>query len=94
MGLPKKLPLDLMQDRWASQLNPLLSNQITQGALLKDIFLVSGMTVINHLLGRKMVGWIISDITGAALIYRSAPLDDQTLTITSDSPVTVNLWVF
>ncbi len=94
MGLPKKLPLDLMQDRWASQLNPLLSNQLTQGLLLKDQFLVNGMTVINHRLGRQMVGWFVTDISGAAAIYRSAPLDDKTLTLTSDAPVLASLWVF
>lgn len=94
MGLPKKLPLDLMQDRWASILNPLLSNQLTQGLLLKDQFLTNGVTILNHRLGRKMVGWFITDISGAAQIYRAAPLDDLTLTLTSDAAVVASLWVF
>ena len=94
MRLPQKLPYDLMQTKWASQLDPLLANQLTQGLLLTDKILAPGDTTINHLLGRKMVGWIITDQDAAASIYRSKPLNDLTLTLNSTVEVTVNLWVF
>jgi hypothetical protein len=94
MSLPQKLPIDLMQTKWAAQLNPLLSNLLTQGSLLINVQLINGVTVVNHLLGRKMMGWMIADQDAAASIYRSAPLNDQTLTLTSNAATIARLWVF
>lgn len=92
--LPQKLPLDLMQTQWASQLNPLLSNPLNSANILKNVKLSVGPNVINHLLGKTMQGWTLVDIDGAATIYRSAPLNDKTLTLTSSAAVTVNIEVF
>lgn len=90
-----KLPeLSLMQTAWASQLNPVLKNALMSGQFLKDIALINGATKINHLLSRTQQGWFITDINGAATIYRSAPLNDQTLTLTSNAAVTVSIYVF
>ncbi len=86
--------LSLLQTNWASQLNPLLSKQITQGYLLTGIKLISGANSVNHLLDRQMVGWIIADIDSAATIYRSQPFNKKTLVLTSDAPATVAIWVF
>lgn len=83
-----------MQTGWSSMLNSLLKNPVCIGNLIPGIALISGDTVINHRLGRKMQGWIVSDITGAASIYRSKPLNDKTLTLTSNAIVTVSLYVF
>lgn len=82
------------QTKLATQLNPLLANPVTKVTFLNNVALSNGSTVINHLLGRKMQGWFIVDITGAATIYRSSPLNDKTLTLTSSAAVTVNLGVF
>lgn len=92
--LPQKLPWDLAQTQWASQLNPLIKNQLTQGILLTNISLINGVSVINHLLGRMQVGWLITDLNAAAIIYRSQPLNDKTLTLTSDAACVANIWMF
>jgi hypothetical protein len=94
INLPIKLPLELMQTRWASIINPLLSNQLNGVSILSGINLISGSTVINHLLGKQMSGWFIVDINGAATIYRSKPLNNLTLTLTSNAAVTVDIGVF
>lgn len=94
MALPLRLPWTLAQDRWASQLNSVIQFAPTQGILLKNIPLVPGSNVINHLLSRQQQGWVITDQDTAAIIYRSAPLNASTLTLTSDIPVTIALWVF
>ena len=86
--------LMLMEKQWMSQLNPLLSNILIQGSLLPDIKLVNGNTTFNHYLGKQMTGWIIVDQNFPASIYRSQPLNTQTLTLTSDAAVTVSLWIF
>lgn len=84
----------MMQNAWAGILNPMLRNPSLQANLLTGIDLSNGATVINHKLGRMPQGWRIVDIDGAATIYRSAALNDLTLTLTSDAAVTVSIEVF
>lgn len=84
----------MMQTSWAQQLNPLIKNQLTQGLLLSNISLINGVTVINHLLSRTQIGFIITDINAAATIYRSQALNAKTLTLTSNANCVISLWVF
>lgn len=86
--------LSMMQTQWASQLNPVLANPTTNLSVLSNIVLKSGNNVINHKLGQTQQGWILTDIQGAATIYRSAPFNDLTLTLNSSAPVTVSIGVF
>lgn len=86
--------LTLLQTSWAAQINPVLAQPMSSGLLLKDVVLASGSTVVNHLLGRKLQGWFITDINGAATVYRSAAKNNLTLTLTSSAAVTVDLFVF
>lgn len=94
MQLPINLTDSLQQTRWKSILDPLLANPLNNISILEDVSLVTGANTINHLLGRMMQGWLILDINGAATIYRSEPMNDITLTLTSSANVTVNLGVF
>jgi hypothetical protein len=86
--------LMLMQKQWTSQLNPLLAVSITQGSLLTNKLLNIGTNTFNHYLGKQMSGWFIVDQDAKASIYRSQPLNSQSLTLTSDEVVTIALWVF
>lgn len=86
--------LMLLQKQWTSQLNPLLAVSLTQGSLLTNVNLINGATTFNHYLGKQVTGWFIVDQDAQALIYRSAPLNSQTLTLTSDAIVTLSLWIF
>jgi hypothetical protein len=86
--------LMLLQKQWLSQLNPLLANILSQGSLLTNQELIDGNTTFNHYLGKQMTGWILVDQNAAAQIYRSQPLNTQTLTLTSNAVVTVSLWIF
>lgn len=86
--------LQLMQTKWASILNPLIAQPLSSSNILTGITLITGDNVINHKLSRKMQGWIISDINGAATIYRNAALNDQTLTLNSSAGCIVSLIVF
>lgn len=102
MSLPKFQTQDpvaatdfgLLQTTWAALIDPIINRAQNKSNVLQNVALINGITVVNHLLGKKMQGWIISDIQGAATIYRSAPLNDQTLTLTSSAAVTVNIEVF
>lgn len=97
-----KLPYIQTQDRVLSQLqtlytaaiNPIISIPMLQGLQLTGIALKSGVNTINHLLSRKQQGYFFTDQNADASIYRSAPFNDQTLELTSNAPVTVNIWVY
>lgn len=86
--------LQRLQTVWRSLLNPVITNPVTSGILLSNIPLVSGTNVINTTLGRKQQGWIITDITAASNIYRSAAFNELTLTLNSSAACTVSLMVY
>lgn len=94
MLLPIKLPPDMMITKWKSVLDPILANPLNSVSILSDVSLNNGITVINHLLGQKQQGWFLTDIDGAATVYRSQPFNDKTLTLTSNAAVTVSIGVF
>lgn len=88
-------PFQLMQSTWSAQLNPILALPFLSGVQLNSITISSGSAaVINHLLGRLQQGWIITDQNAPAKIARIAPLNNKTLTLSSDAAVTVSLWVY
>lgn len=94
MSLPLHLSLELMSQKWKSQLDPLLVIPMLDGIQLNNVALINGATVINHKLQRQMQGWMMTDINGAATIYRSQPFNPTTLTLTSSAAVVVSIWVF
>jgi hypothetical protein len=95
-NLPLKLSLPQTQIQWAAAINPVLGNPIINGLQLVNIALINGTTVLNHMLGRNMLGWFITDIDGAAEIYKpkTAPFNSKTLTLVSSAAVTANIWVY
>jgi hypothetical protein len=87
----------MMQNRWASILNPVINNALNNGSILSAIPLATGTNVINHLLSRKLQGWSIVRINAAATIYDtqdSNPTPNQTLVLVASAPCTVSLEVF
>ncbi len=86
--------LSMLQTKWSSELNPVLASPLLAGNLLQEVSLISGATVINHKLGRRLTGWFIVDINAAASIYRSAAKNDKTLTLTSNAVAIADIWVF
>jgi hypothetical protein len=86
--------MSMMQTSWAALINPVLAQPFNSGLLLPEITLVSGANVINHRLGRKMQGWVVTDRNGTADVYRTAPFNDLTLTLTASSGIKVSLFVF
>lgn len=86
--------LTLLQTSWKAELDPVLMNPLIHGIFLKNVALINGATVINHLLSRRQQGFFITDSNAAATIYRSQPFNTLTLTLTSNAAVTVNLYVF
>lgn len=95
MQLPTQLTFNQMLTRWSSILNPLLALLITQGRQINNIVLAKTTPLtINHKLGRMQIGWIITDSNAAANVFRTVAFNNLTLTLESDAPVTINLWVY
>jgi len=95
--LPQKLDLAKMQTTWAQQLNPVISNELLQGQLLTNISLINGNNVVNHKLGRKLIGWFIVGINAPATIYDTQSTNQSpqlTLDLVSSADCLCNMWVF
>lgn len=96
-NLPQRLPIDQMQLRWASLLQPLLDSP-TAAPVLLQLTLASGDNTVNHLLGRKLVGWMSVGFHGAyADLFdkqASNPIPDKTLILNSSAATAVTLMVF
>lgn len=94
--LPQKLSWDLAQTQWAQQINPLISNPLTQGNLLYNISLETGLNSINHKLSRKPQGYLIIGMHNAyAQIYDTVSQQPNlTLILNASAPVVVDLYVF
>lgn len=92
--LSPNLPWLLANPKWAAELNPIIANPMTNMNILTNVVLASGTNVINHGLGRTQRGWVVTDIQGAAVIYRNASFNNVTLSLHSDAGVTVSIGVF
>lgn len=88
--------LSMLQTKWASQLNPLLRNALANFTVLKNVELIAGDNVINHLQGRPLNGYIIVGMQGGfSQIYDvPSPMPKLTLILNSSAPVTVQIGVF
>ena len=96
--LPQRLPLPQMQVQWAQEINPVLSNPIVNGILLKDQVLAIGSNAINHKLGRKLQGWIVTRMQGTfSQLYDNQSgnqTPELTLALHSSAVTTVDIYVF
>jgi hypothetical protein len=89
--------LSLLQTQWANQLNPVLSFAPVNGLLLKNVSLLSGDNKVNHLLGRKLQGWMLTRVRSSAVVYDkqdSNQMPALTLALNASAPVVVDIWVF
>lgn len=89
--------LSLLQTKWKSILDPLLATSSVQSSILPNVILSNGTTVINHKLGRKLVGWKIVRQRAAASIYDTQDSNQTpqlTLVLVSNAVVVVDIEVF
>lgn len=89
--------LSTLQTEWAKQLNPIIALPLNNGVRLVSVRLLTGDNVIDHRLGRKLLGWQLSRIRAAATIYdkqddNQSP--DLTLVLNTSANVTVDLYVW
>lgn len=95
--LSTRLSWDQAQTKWASTLNPVLSNPILAGSILSDIELITGVNVVNHRLARQLQGYIVILNSAAITLHDSQSSNqrqDLTLILNSSGGGTVSLYVF
>ena len=90
--------LTQLQTLWAAQINPVLNQPESSGLILKNVSLILGDNVINHLLGKKLTGWqVIRMHNQYAQIYDkqdSNNMPQLTLVLNASGTVLVDLKVF
>lgn len=89
----------MLQTQWTSQLNPLLSQKLTQGNYLTGITIdpSTGPNSINHGLGRPLIGWILTRLRAQATVWdlQDANIHPElTLTLNATATVTVDIYVY
>lgn len=110
MGIPTVQTGDRNQNQLQQYLqgplNKLLANPLLNGVLLlgdgtansPGIFLKAGMTnIVNHTLGRNLIGWIVTTSRAAAVIYDTQELNttpNLNLQLITSADVLVQLYVF
>lgn len=95
MALSTKLPWELAQTKWPAQLNPVLALPILAGTQINNIVLKSSTPLaINHLLQRLPQGWFVVDNLANAVIWRTQPLNMNTITLESSANTTVDIYIY
>ena len=88
---------NLFQDRLNTVLNPILNNELNMGNILTKVSLASGANIINHGLGRTLVGWFPVRVRANATIYDTQDTNTTpqlTLLLTASAAVVVDLFIF
>lgn len=91
----------MLQDRVVDAVNPVLRLPLLDGHFLTEVELTAGTNLVEHLLQRKLTGWILTRVRAAATdpIYDTQDTldaEDQEvfLSLVSQADCVVDLWVF
>jgi hypothetical protein len=96
-SLSSTLPWELASSQWPSVLNPLLANPLIHGHFLKDIRVSTGANVIDHKLGVRLQGYIVTLNSAAVTFYDSQATNQMphlTLILNASGSATISLYVF
>ena len=96
-SLSPKLPWDLANPKWASTINPLLANPLSDGRLISGIKVLTGNNVINHGLNRDLVGYFITRNNANVTFYDAQTTNqrpESTLILVASGAATISLYVF
>jgi hypothetical protein len=95
MKLPQKLSLEMMQQRWAGILNPVIANSILDGVAVGPIQLNANIPMdIPTTLDRTVQGWFLTDNSSNSVVWRTQPFNDKLLTLQASVVTTVSLWIY
>ena len=87
-----------LQDNIDVYLNQLTNIPLLDGVLLRDVVLSTGsVTKVDHKLGRKLIGWMITRQRASSIIWDTQDTNNNkntTLDLNCSADVTIDIWVF
>lgn len=89
--------LSRVQDNVGKTVDQVVANPILNGQLLTGITLAVGSNIINHKLGRILLGWLPVRLRASATLYDTQDSNATpalTLLVTSSAVVVADFWVF
>jgi len=89
--------LNRIQDNLIRTLNPVFDTPILAGNLLQSVPLVVGSNIVNHKLGRNLIGWMLTRQRSLANIYDNQDnntMPSTSLILISDANVTIDIYCF
>ena len=89
--------LNQVQSQIISSVQPVLDNPIVNGRLIQSLAVSSGSNVIDHGLGRELLGWIVVRNSASVTFYdtqNSNANPARTLLLTASGNATISLYVF
>lgn len=90
--------INIIQDNVENAFSYLLKDPFTSATLLKNVKLVAGQdNIINHLLGRNLIGWILVRKRGPGDIWDKQDentIPNLTLILNTSQDVVVDLRVY
>jgi hypothetical protein len=92
--LSSKLPWETANPLWAQVLSPVINNPTNNIQIIPNYSFKTGTNILNHGLGRLMLGWFVIDPQGIGTLFRSASLNSKTLTLTSSADFVSSIGVF
>ena len=96
--LPQQVTFPQLITKWASIINPILSNPASNPSILNNVKLIAGNNSVPHKLGTKLQGWYITRMQGNySQIYdtqNSNPYPALNINLNSSAAVTVDILVF
>lgn len=89
--------INRIQDNLITTLNPIFNNPTIDGVVLSQVTLQTGTNIINHKLGRNLIGWELTRKRAIADIYDDQDNNltpAQTLVLISSANIIVDIYVF
>ncbi len=96
-SLSSTLPWELASSQWPSVLNPLLANPLIHGHFINNIRMTTGVNVINHGMGVRLQGYVVTLNSAAVTFYDSQATNQMphlTLILNASGNSTISLYVF
>lgn len=85
--------IELVQDALQRYFIQLQDVPFLVGRSLNTSITAGTPVVLYHALGRTPVGWWVTDINAASIVYRSA-WDESSITLNASVNCTVSVWVY
>jgi hypothetical protein len=89
--------IELLQQNVKKFVKVLEDNPLLDGVLIENITVPNmGTVVVNHKLGRRPRGWILTDKAGNGNIFRGAAWTDKTIELANSvaADCVIAIWVF